>query len=370
MMQGECAVIVFGSPSRYVQGPGALAGLGRELARMGGNAALLVDPVMFERYGETIRASTGEAGLEVTFLTFGGECTGPEIDRLQGFLARTPAIVCAIGGGKCIDAGKALAHRLGARVVTVPGIASTDAPTSHNYVMYDADHRMLEVGKLPRNPDLVLVDTTVIAQAPKALFLAGIGDAIGKVHEVNCCASAGGKNIFGGRSALTAVALANACHDIIIKDAAAALAALDRHQPDAALERVVEATVLMSGLAFESGGLSVAHSMTRGLTALAPWAGTMHGLQIAYANVVQMHAQGAPEAEIDAFAEFCRGIGLPVTLAELGGRKAGPDEIARIVEGTMTSPHIGHLPQPIGAGGLIASVTWVEDRYGVASDAA
>ena len=252
----------------------------------------------------------------------------------------------------------------------MPGIASTDAPTSHNYVMYDADHRMLEVGKLPRNPDLVLVDTTVIAQAPKALFLAGIGDAIGKVHEVNCCASAGGKNIFGGRSALTAVALANACHDIIIKDAEAALAALDRHQPDAALERVVEATVLMSGLAFESGGLSVAHSMTRGLTALAPWAGTMHGLQIAYANVVQMHAQGAPEAEIDAFAEFCRGIGLPVTLAELGGRKAMPDEIARIVDGTMTSPHIGHLPQPIGAGGLAASVTWVEDRYGVASDAA
>mgnify|MGYP003511867609 CR=1 FL=1 len=32
---------------------------------------------------------------------------------------------------------------------------------------------------------------------------------------------------------------------------------------------------------------------------------------------MQMHAQGASEAEIDAFAEFCRGIGLPVTLAEL-----------------------------------------------------
>lgn len=84
MMQGECAVIVFGSPSRYVQGPGALAGLGRELARMGGNVALLVDPVMLQRYGETIRASAREFGLEVTFLTFGGEYTGPEIDRLQG----------------------------------------------------------------------------------------------------------------------------------------------------------------------------------------------------------------------------------------------------------------------------------------------
>ena len=357
-------MIVFGSPSRYVQGPGALAGLGDELARIGGDIALLIDPVMLEHHGGVIRESCRAAGLDVAFLTFGGECTAPEVNRLQALLVRPPAIVGAIGGGKCIDAGKALAHRLGARVVTVPGIASTDAPTSHNYVMYDADHRMVEVGKLPRNPDLVLVDTMVIAQAPRVLFLAGIGDAIGKIHEVNCCANAGGKNIFGGRSALTAVALANACHDILLADAGAALAALDRQQPDAALERVVEATVLMSGLAFESGGLSVAHSMTRGLTALAPWAGAMHGMQIAYANVVQMHAQGAPLADIDAFAAFCRGIGLPVTLAGLGGRKATADEIAQIAAGTMTSPHIGHLPQPIGAGGLTASITWVEDRYG------
>lgn len=362
-------MIVFGSPSRYVQGPGALARLGAELARLGGDAALLIDPAMRARHGETIRASCSAAGLEVTLLTFGGECTGAEIARLQGQLPQPPAIIGAIGGGKCIDTGKALAHRLGARVVTVPGIASTDAPTSHNYVIYDADHRMVEVAKLPRNPDLVLVDTLVIAQAPRVLFLAGIGDAIGKIHEVNCCANAGGRNMFGGRSALTAVALANACHEILMRDARDALAALERQAPDAALERVVEATVLMSGLAFESGGLSVAHSLPRGLTRLAPWAGAMHGMQIAYANVVQMHAQGAPQADIDALVAFCRGIGLPATLAELGGRAATADEIAQIVAGTMTSPHIGHLPRRIGAGDLTASIAWVEDRYGVASDA-
>lgn len=363
-------MIVFGSPSRYVQGPGALAGLGRELARMGGAVALLVDPVMQDRHGETIRATCDEAGIDASVLTFGGESTWAEVDRLEGLLTTSPAIVAAIGGGKCIDAGKALAHRLGARVVTVPGIASTDAPTSHNYVIYDADHRMVEVGKLPRNPDLVLVDTRVIAQAPKALFLAGIGDTIGKIHEVNCCANAGGKNIFGGQSALTAVVLANASHDILLRDAHAALAALERGEPDAALERAIEATVLMSGLAFESGGLSLAHSMTRGLTALAPWSGAMHGFQIAYANVVQMHAQGAPEAEIDAFAAFCAGLGLPVTLAGLGGRSASPDEIARMVELTLAAPHIGNLPHPLGVDGLTAAINWVETRYGARTGAA
>ena len=79
-------MIVFGSPSRYVQGPGALAGLGRELARMGGAVALLVDPVMQDRHGETIRATCDEAGIDASVLTFGGESTWAEVDRLEGLL--------------------------------------------------------------------------------------------------------------------------------------------------------------------------------------------------------------------------------------------------------------------------------------------
>jgi glycerol dehydrogenase len=356
-------VVIFGSPSRYVQGPGALAAIGRELARIGGRAVLLIDPVMLDRHGEAIAAACTAEGVEALLLAFGGDCTDDEVARLAGLVARAPDIVGAVGGGKCIDAGKALADRYGARVVTVPSIASTDAPTSHNYVMYDDAHRMLEVRKLPRNPELVLVDTAVIAAAPTALFLAGIGDAVGKIHEVRCCAGAGGRNIFGGRSAWTAVALAEACHGAILDHGEAALAAIDRQQPDQALERVVEATILMSGLAFESGGLSVAHSMTRGLTALEPWSRQMHGMQVAYANVVQMHAQGAEAEDIDAFALFCRRIGLPVSLAELGGRDATGQEIASIAAKTMTAPHIRHLPRPVDEGELCRSIRWVEERY-------
>ena len=356
-------MIIFGSPSRYVQGAGALDLLGAELARIGKRVAVLVDPVMHESHGAAIQASCRAAGLSPQIQIFGGECTEAEIARLVGTLTPKPSVVAAIGGGKCIDAGKAMAHQTGARVVTVPSIASTDAPTSHNYVVYDGDHRMVEVRKLPRNPDLVLVDTAVIAAAPKALFLAGIGDAIGKIHEVSCCHQAGGRNIFGGDSALTALAMARACYQVLLDDAVAALAALDRAEVTPAVERVVEATVLMSGLAFESGGLSVAHSMTRGLTALAPWSGRMHGLQVAYANVVQMRAQGASDAEIDRFVGFCCQIGLPVTLVDLGGRAARPDEIAQIAEATMTAPHITHLPRPITASGLVEAMSWVESRF-------
>lgn len=357
-------MMIFGSPQRYIQGPDALAEIGQELARLGGDSAILFDSAIPVERRLAVQDACRAKGVAAQALVFGGECTDAEIDRLAGLLDETPGTVTAIGGGKCIDAGKALAHRLGARIVTAPSIASTDAPTSHIYVIYDESHRLSEVRKLPRNPDLVIVDTSVIAAAPKALFLAGIGDAIGKCHEVRGCAEAQGRNMFGGTSPWAAVALADACHDLLRRHARDAVRAVDAGRPDAALERVVEATVLISGLAFESGGLSVAHSMTRGLTAVAPWSGTMHGLQVAYANLVQMHLQGADEAEIDDFAGFCGELGLPLSLQDLGGRAPDQADLDIIATQTMTAPHIRHLPRQIDIADLRGSIAWVEARFG------
>ncbi|MEZ5780720.1 MAG: glycerol dehydrogenase [Rhizobiaceae bacterium] len=355
-------MIIFGSPSRYVQGPGALSSLGAEIARIGSEAVLVLDPLIQDSYGAKMEASCREAGVAAQQLRFSGECTPEEIDRFAAQVAN-PSIIVAAGGGKCIDAGKALANRTGATVVTIPTIASTDAPTSHNYVMYDADHRMLGVEKLKRNPALVIVDTEVIARAPKKLFVAGIGDAIGKIFEADACANASGINIFGGRSAWTAVVLGRACHGLLLEKAEAALAAMDRGTPDEAFERVVEATVLMSGLAFESGGLSIAHSMTRGLTALKPWSETLHGFQVAYANLVQIRLEGRPESEIADLADFYARIGLPRSLSELA---AAPDDAAYdvISERTMTAPHVRHFPREIAAADVRAAMVWVETTFG------
>jgi glycerol dehydrogenase len=354
-------MIVFGSPSRYVQGPGSLSHLGVELARIADTAVLVLDPLIQDRYGEIIAASCRDAGVTAQQLRFGGECTPAEIDRLAA-LAGRPATVAAAGGGKCIDAGKALANRHGASVVTIPTIASTDAPTSHNYVMYDESHRMLAVEKLNRNPALVIVDTEVIARAPKKLFVAGIGDAIGKIYEADACYAAGGINVFGGGSSYAAVLLGRACHRVLQDDALAALAAIDAGTPDAALERVVEATVLMSGLAFESGGLSIAHSMTRGLTAVRPWADALHGFQVAYANLVQIRLEGRAEAEIRDLAAFYRQVGLPCSLTELAAPPTG--EVMDIIASrTMTAPHIRHFPRVVTSPDLLAAMAWVEESF-------
>src|SRR5262249_31141421 len=123
-------MIIFGGPSRYVQGPGALSVLGTELARLCPKAVVVLDPVIQDRYGADMAATCGGAGVDATQLRFSGECTPEEIDRLLAEAGDSAQIVAAAGGGKCIDAGKALSNRTGAAVVTIPTIASTDAPTS------------------------------------------------------------------------------------------------------------------------------------------------------------------------------------------------------------------------------------------------
>lgn len=357
-------MIIYGSPARYVQGRGVLERSGQELAALGESAVLLVDPVIRESIGTVVERSCANASMSVITVNFGGECGPPEIDRLEREVGSfRPAVVVAAGGGKCLDTGKALAKRLGARVATLPTIASNDSPTSHVYVLYDADHRLLRVEKLDRNPDLVLVDLDVIARAPAQLLLAGIGDAIVKRFEVEQCVKVGGVNVFGSSPSIAALALARACYEVLREDAGVALAAVRAQTPDAALARTVEACVLMSGLSFESGGLSIAHAMTRGLSAVKPLSAALHGYQVAYGVTVQLVLERRDTTFMDDHAAFYREVGLPLTLADLGLPEPSAGDLATIADLTLAAPHVRNFERSLSREDMIAAMRTLEATY-------
>ncbi|QQP91343.1 glycerol dehydrogenase [Skermanella sp. TT6] len=358
-------MIIFGSPGRYIQGPGTLDRIGEEVGRLGKSAVLVADAVVDGLVGGRVAAGCDAAGVTLRKLAFGGEITPGEIDRLHGALGgERPEVVIAAGGGKCIDAGKGLAARLGAEVASLPTVASNDAPTSHVYVLYDEDHRLLRVDRLPRNPALVLVDTAVIVRAPRILFLAGIGDALVKSFEAAQCALSGGRNIFGSRPPQVGLVLADACYRCLRDHAAPALAAVDRGEPDEAVERVVEATVLWSGLAFENGGLSIVHSMTRGLSAVPALAGSLHGLQVAYALLVQCLLEERDPAFMDDLLAFYRGTGLPCGLADLGLEAPSDADYALIAELTLQAPHARNFDRDTAPGDLVRAMRFLDGRAG------
>jgi glycerol dehydrogenase len=356
---------IFGAPKRYVQGPGVLARCGVELARIARQVLLLVDPVVDRLTGAAISESAACAGVSLTKLIFSGEVTRDEIQRLRReYTSASPDLIFAVGGGKCLDAGKALAAALNTRIATAPTIASNDAPTSHIYVLYDASHRLLSVEKLATgNPELVLVDTAVIARAPRQQLIAGIGDAISKCFEVRQCMVNGGNTVFGARPSYTAGVLAEACYRLIREHSVGALMELANNAPGEDLERLVEGTVLLSGLSFENGGLSVAHAMTRGLTAIPQLAASPHGMQVAYGLLVQLVLEEMPHPELGEIRAFYAQVGLPLSLSAMGLDKLTRETVNTIAEGTLTAPHIRNFPRVLNIHDLVAAIESVEDAF-------
>lgn len=353
---------IFGAPLRYIQGPGALAQVGA-LARLSGRRALLVsDPFVLDLVGARVVASCAAAGVACTLLPFAGETTPAELRRLVASVGeQQPALVIAAGGGKGIDIGKALAKALGTAVITLPTAASNDAPTSKIFVLYDEDHRLLSVEHMDHNPAAVVVDTALIAQAPARLLLAGIGDALSKKFEVANCAAAGGANVFGGTATHTALALAELSYTLLRTHALPAMQAVQRGEPDAHVESLVEATVLLSGLCFENGGLSIAHALTRGLSALPGAAQALHGLQVAYGLLVQLTLEDGRAELLQDLRQFYAQLGLPRNLRELGVTVPPTDALLQAAaKATAAAPHTRNFPRPLSADDIARAMRQVE----------
>ncbi len=359
---------IAGFPGRYLQGPGALAALGTMVKELGATRPVLIsDDIVEAAVGAPVRASLAGAGLAAPRLRFGGECTRGAIGQLtaEASAARADAIV-ALGGGKTIDTAKGVARALGLRLLVAPTVASNDAPTSRLIVIYDDAHRIVGVDYLPRNPDVVLVDSAVIVQAPVRFFRAGIGDALSKRFEAAQCGRAGGLNFFGGLPPETAQVLAGRCYEVLTASGEAAIEAVSRKECTPAVESVIEATVLLSGLGFESGGLSVSHALTRGFTALPSFAQALHGETVAFGTLVQrVLEQPGPDA-LRAHASLLVRLGLPATFEALGQAVLSPAELELIGAATMGVSYIGNFDRPLSAG-IVAHGLAEADRLGRAA---
>lgn len=357
-------MIVFGSPSRYYQGPGCLDRIGEMLVPLGTRFVVVADAFVLPMVEARIATSFTKHGLETSILPFSGDVTRPAIDSLVEAVARGPFAgrvdaVVAVGGGKAIDVGKAVCHRLGCALATVPTAAANDAPTSKNYVVYDENHVLIEVAHLPASPAAVIVDTALIATAPRALLVAGIGDGLTKAFEAAQCYAVGGRNMFGEAPSLSALVLAEAGYRILRDHALDGLGVAGSGRSTPEFERLIEALLVMGGLGFESGGLSIAHAMTRGLSRVPHAATAMHGQQVAYGLLVQLALEGRDEAFMEDLRRFYVSVGLATSLRALG--VPDPDAALSVIAGpTLAAPHARNFARTLSESDLVDAMRRTE----------
>jgi glycerol dehydrogenase len=233
-------------------------------------------------------------------------------------------------------------------VVNCPTVASSDAPCSALSVVYTSDGSFLEYRIYRKNPDLVLVDTQVIAQSPPRLLVAGMGDALATWFEAKTCVEGHVRNMRGGGSSESALALAELCYRILLRDGVDALTALRNQSPTPALERLVEANTLLSGLGFESSGLAAAHAVHNGLTAVPQTHSYFHGEKVAYGVLVQLVMEQKLQSVVEEVLDFATRVGLPTTLAAIGLAEMTGDMLHRIAaRSTAEGETIHNEPFPV-----------------------
>ena len=320
-LTGALGLAIFCAPARYVQGRNATQALGYVLKKLGLDGPLLISACRrARRHLDGVWAETlGNLNISYSILDFGGECSDAEIERGREEALRVGArTLLGAGGGKVLDTARAVAAALELPVVCCPTTAASDAPCSALSVIYSPEGVFERCLFYRRNPDLVLVDTWVIAKAPVRTLIAGMGDALATYFEADAAGRACRPNQVGGLSTLAAQNLARLCYETLLKDGVEAVAAAREGVVTPALERIVEANTLLSGLGFESGGLAVAHSVHNGLTQAPETHDRLHGEKVAFGTLVQLVLEGRDAALLEEVLGFSWAVGLPMTLLGLG----------------------------------------------------
>ena len=320
---------VFISPSKYVQGAGELDRLGEYTKVYGQKALVIISAGGKKRFGGRVEASLAAAGVECAFDEFCGECSQAEIDRLVEVLKGTGSdVVLGVGGGKIFDTAKAVAAAVDVPVVVVPTIAATDAPCSALSVIYTDEGQFKEYQFFKQNPNLVLMDTEVIAKSPVRLTVSGMGDALATYFEARACKRSDAGTCAGGKVTSAAMALARLCYETLMSDGVKAKLALEAGACTESVEKVIEANTLLSGLGFESAGLAGAHAIHNGMTAMPETHAFYHGEKVAFGTLTQLVLENADE--LYEVLDFCVEVGLPVTFAQLGVEDASYERVLEV----------------------------------------
>lgn len=337
------------SPGKYVQGEGELKNLSQYVKDLGSLAIMVAADEDLNRVKDKVDAGFKDSKYESA--GFGGECTKKEIERIKKIVSdKKIDVVVGLGGGKAIDTAKAVAYESKLPVIVVPTIASTDAPCSSLAVIYTEDGVFEEYYFFKSNPNVVLIDTEVIAKAPTRFLVAGMGDALSTYFEARAAVAGNANNIPGGKSTKAALSLAKLCYETLLEDSVKAKKACDANVVTPALENIIEANALLSGIGFESCGLAAAHAVHNGLTALDETHNFMHGEKVAFGTIVHLVLENAPKKEMAEVINYCKSVGLPTTLKDLGVTNVTEERIMEVAKlATAEGETIHNFPIDITA---------------------
>jgi len=140
--------------------------------------------------------------------------------------------------------------------------------------------------------------------------------------------------------------------------------AVERHVVTPAVEAIVEANTLLSGLSSENGGHAAAHSIHNGLTTLKSAGQKLHGEKVAFGVLAQLVLEGRPASAIKEVQDFCFNVGLPLCLEDLDILDPTTEDIRQVATATVVEGETIHSTWfPVSAE-MVEAAIWTADALG------
>lgn len=296
---------------------------------------------------ERVQHAAGVGTRVHSFVAPAGEPTVATVNA-AGRAARTlhNPVVIGLGGGTALDIAKLTAglctvddgiesYLLGAAafpqravLIAIPTTSGTGSEVTRTCILSDSAGRKLWVWADALTPDAVILDPELTTTLPPALTLSTGLDAF--AHALEACTGQARNHVN------------EACGLQSIRLARGALAPVVRDPSDVAARQQMQEAALLGGMAIDSGGTGMAHTIGHALGSLYH---VPHGIAVALGLQASLcwSVAGAPERYQAAAGQFEYGLAATAFAAAFDAWLEELDFAATVAADMPTPPEPEHL---------------------------
>jgi glycerol dehydrogenase len=349
------------APVQYISGPNTLDDCGRFIVKWGKNILASGGKKALKSVNSKLFPTLETVGVKYEVNQFSGECSDENIAVLVEKVQRMALnAIIGIGGGKSLDTAKRAAEICNVPVICIPTIAATCAAASAMSVIYTEEGVHKKDHYLAKTPNLVLVDTEIIAKAPVEYFESGILDSLSKWYE--------GKAAFKGVLnpdifAMSALKLAELLNEVMEQEAVNAVQGVKQQRVSDAVTKITDLNIYLAAVIQSIGKKTrgaAAHALHTGLSVIPESHAILHGYKVGYGIVTQLFMEKADLTEIGRVVRFIRQLDLEPSFKGLG-LPFEANLLRQVAEKAILSDPMKNMPFEVLPEQVIAAMKQVEE---------